>query len=226
MPNNGTPKVAVITGASRGLGFALAKQLGLAGVQVVALARTVGGLEELDDAIQKAGGPRAALVPVDLASGHDQLDRLGATLHERFGKLDIFIHAAAMLGTLSPITHADPNEFQRVMNVNATSCYRLFRSLDALLRAANGAKVITMDCDLGDDTVSYWGPFRASKALLQTMTETYARESGNGGISVFSHTPQPMATKLHATAFPGITSEFLATPDDEASNIISTYSLA
>ena len=215
-----TNKIAVITGASRGLGHALAKQLGASGCHIVALARTVGGLEELDDAIQKSGGPPATLVPVDLAAGHDQLDRLGAALHERFGKVDAFIHAAAMLGTLGPLAHTEPNEFQRVMNVNTVSAFRLLRSLDVLLRAAPQPQAVLVDCALGDDTVSYWGPYRTSKAALRTIGQTYAKESGVG---VLHPCPSAMNTKLHTAAFPG-GAPGLATPDHEAQKIIALMS--
>jgi NAD(P)-dependent dehydrogenase (short-subunit alcohol dehydrogenase family) len=209
-------KVAVITGASRGLGRALAQQLGARGWHIVALARTVGGLEELDDSIQYSGGPPATLVPLDLTAGHEQLDRLGATLHERFGTINLFIHAAAMLGTLTPLAHADPNEFQRVLNVNAISAFRLLRSFDALLRAAPNAHTALIDCNLGDDTVSYWAPYRASKAMLRVMGQSYAKESG---VPVLHPCPAAMDTKLHATAFPGGVPN-LASADAEAVKII------
>ena len=207
-------KVAVVTGATRGLGFALAQQLGARGAQVVALARTVGGLEALDDSIQKSGGPKAVLVPIDLTSAHDQIDRLGATLHERFGRIDIFIHAAAMLGTLGPLAHGDPNEVQRVMNVNAVSAYRFYRSFDALMR---GGTVVAIDCALGDDSTAYWGPYRASKAALRVFTETYARESG---VRALLPCPAAFDSKLYRAAYPGGDAAALSTVEVEAEKII------
>lgn len=214
-------KIALVTGASRGLGRALALQLGTAGAQVIATARTVGGLEELDDAIQRAGGPRPTLVPLDLGAGHDQIDQLGATLFQRFGRLDFFVHAAAMLGTLAPLTHQDPVQFTRLMQVNVTAPFRLLRSLEPLLKQSAHAQVLLMDCALGDETQAFWGPYRASKAALRTLGATYAREMQGTNISVSMPCPAPMATKLHATAFPGIPDETLANPEAEAKQILA-----
>lgn len=216
-------RIAVVTGASRGLGFELAKQLGTQGAQVVAIARTVGGLEELDDAIQAAGGPAAALVPLDLGAGHDQLDALGATLHQRFGRVDMLVHSAAMLGALGPLTHQDPAQFQRVLMVNCTAAWRLLRSLDALLRQSPNVDVILPDCDLGDDTTAYWGPYRASKAALRTLAHTFAREmQQHGTITVHTPLPAAMPTKLHTAAFPGIDAANLSTAQAEAAKILAS----
>lgn len=194
--------VALVTGASRGLGRAIAEQLGAAGAQIVAVARTVGGLEEMDDAIQRAGGPKALLAPLDL-SDLDGVDRLGAALHERYGRLDMLVHAAAHAAPLTPAAHLEPKELERLMSVNAVATARLIRSLDPLLRLSGAGRAVFMiDRKAG---APFWGGYGASKAAAEALARSYAAEAATGERAVDVHLfePPPMPTALRARTHPG-----------------------
>src|SRR5919107_604946 len=168
-------RIAVVTGASRGIGRAAAVALAGAGAHIVALARTQGGLEDLDDAVRGVGST-ATLVPVDLKD-FDALDRLGAAIHERWGKLDILVGNAGVLGEIAPITHIDQPVWDDVIAVNVTANYRLLRSLDPLLRASDAGRAIFVTSGAAHKCTAYWGVYSISKAALEAMVRTYAAET-------------------------------------------------
>jgi len=208
-----TGKIALITGASRGIGAAVAKAYAKAGAHVVLTARSVGGLEEVDDAIRAQGG-QATLMPLDLLK-LDDLDMLGPTLYERFGKLDIFVANAGLLGTLGPITHADPKEFQKVMDTNVTANFRLIRTLDPLLKASDAGRSIFVST--GESVVhgrAYWGAYAISKAALESMARVYAAECDKTGIKVNIVNPGKIRTDMRAKAYPGEDPQTLPKPED------------
>ena len=207
-------RVALVTGASRGIGAAVAKLFAAQGAHIIALARTVGGLEELDDAIAAAGGS-ATLVPQDLAD-LDAIDRLGAALHERFGKLDILVANAGVLGVLSPITHVDPKIWDETMLLNVTVNYRLIRSLDPLLRLSDAGRAIFVTSGASRAPRAYWGPYGTSKAALDYMVGTWAQEVVKTNIRVNLLNPGATRTGMRATAMPGEDPMTLPAPEDIA----------
>jgi NAD(P)-dependent dehydrogenase (short-subunit alcohol dehydrogenase family) len=211
-------RVAVVTGASRGIGRAAALALAGAGAHIVALARTQGALEELDDAIQSAGGT-ATLVPVDLKD-FEALDRLGAALYERWGKLDILFGNAGLLGGLSLLGHYDPKIWDDVMAVNVTANWRLIRSLDPLLRASDAGRAIFVSSGAAQKCTAYWGPYSVSKAALEALARTYAAETVNTPVRVMLVNPGPLRTRMRASAMPGEDPETLRTPEDLAPQIL------
>ncbi|MET0483552.1 MAG: SDR family NAD(P)-dependent oxidoreductase [Aestuariivirgaceae bacterium] len=204
-------RIALVTGASRGIGFAIAKALAAEGAHVVALARTVGGLEELDDAIRAAGGT-ATLVPADLKD-YPALDRLGAALFERFRRLDILIGNAGILGKLTPLAHVDPKLWDEVMAVNVTANWRLIRSLDLLLRQADNGRAIFMTTGAARSFTAYWGPYAVSKAALEALVKTYAAESVTTGLRVNLVNPGIVRTRMRAEAMPGEDPSTLPPPE-------------
>lgn len=205
-------RLALITGASRGIGEAVARRFAAEGAHVMALARTVGALEELDDAIRAAGGT-ATLVPLDLRR-HDQIDQLGGHLHERFGKLDVLVGNAGVLGTLSPLGHVSPKAWSEVMDVNLTANWRLIRSLDPLLRRSESGRALFTTCAAARASEPYWGAYAASKAALETLVRIYASEVTLTPIKVNLVDPGIVATRLRRHGFPGEHRTQLATPDD------------
>ncbi len=216
-----SPRIALVTGASRGIGRALALELARDGAHVVALARTQGGLEELDDEIRALGGA-TTLVPCDLAD-FDALDRLGATLFERWGKLDVLVGNAGLLGVLTPLAHVDPKEWNRVMAVNVTANWRLIRSLDPLLRASGAGRVAFITSSVGHRAPMrpYWGPYAISKAAMEALARTYAVETAETGITVMVANPGALRTKMRAQAFPGEDPNKLKTPDEFAKKCLA-----
>ena len=207
-------RVALVTGASRGIGAAVAKLFAAQGAHVVALARTVGGLEELDDAIKAAGGA-ATLVPQDLAD-LDAIDRLGAALHERFGKLDILVANAGVLGVLTPVAHAEPKVWDETMLMNLTVNHRLIRSLDPLLRLSDAGRAIFVTSGVSRNPRAYWGPYGTSKAALDYMVGTWALEVEKTNIRVNLVNPGATRTGMRAAAMPGEDPMTLVTPEDIA----------
>lgn len=191
----------MITGASRGLGAALAERFAAEGAALVLVARTPGALEEVDDRVRAAGG-EATLVPLDLTDGQ-AIDRLGGALAQRFGRLDVLVGCAAELGALSPLGHLKPQAFERVMTVNATANYRLIRSLDPLLRAAPAGRAVFVTCAQARAGRPYWGGYAASKAALETLVLAYAAETRRTALRVNLIDPGPMRTRLRASAYPG-----------------------
>jgi NAD(P)-dependent dehydrogenase (short-subunit alcohol dehydrogenase family) len=215
------PRIALVTGASRGIGRALALELARAGAHIVALARTQGALEELDDEIRALGG-EATLVPCDLAD-FDALDRLGAALFERWGKLDAFVGNAGILGPLSPLAHVDAKDWNRVMAVNVTANWRLIRSLDPLLRASSAGRVVFITSGAAHRAAMkpYWGPYAISKAALEAMARTYAAETATTGITVMLANPGPLRTRMRAQAMPGEDPATLRTPEEFAKKCLA-----
>lgn len=205
-------KVALITGASRGIGAAVAKRYAAEGAELVLVARTVGGLEETDDAVQSAGGKAATLIPLDLEK-HSQIDRLGAALHEKFGRLDILVGNAAILGSLSPVAHADPVMWQCVINTNLTANYRLLRSLDPLLRQSEAGRAVFVTSGAAKAAFAYWGAYAVSKAGLEMLVRTYAAENAKTSIRANLIDPGIVATAMRAQAFPGENPQELPQPD-------------
>jgi NAD(P)-dependent dehydrogenase (short-subunit alcohol dehydrogenase family) len=210
-------RLALVTGASRGIGRAAALELARAGAHVIALARTQGALEDLDDAIKDVGG-EATLVPCDLRD-FEALDRLGAGLYERWGKLDILIGNAGLLGPLSPLGHVDPPKWDDVLAVNVTANWRLIRSLDLLLRKAEAARAIFLTSGVAHraEFKPYWGPYAVSKAALEALARTYAAETATTSkVKVMLVNPGPLRTRMRAAAMPGEDPLTLKTPEDFA----------
>lgn len=204
-------KVALVTGASRGIGAAAAKRLAAEGAHVVLAARTVGGLEEVDDAVRELGGT-ATLVPVDLRQ-MEMVDAIGAQVYERFGRLDILVGNAALLGSLSPLAHASPSEVEDVFTVNTMANYRLIRACDPLLRRSDAGRVIMVTSGAAAAPIAYWGPYAASKAALEHFTLTYAAEVKQTKIRVNLLDPGAVRTRMRAKAFPGEDPLSLPTPE-------------
>lgn len=211
-------KIALVTGASRGLGFSASVALAREGAHVIAMARTEGGLTELDDAIKAVGGT-ATLVPADMKD-YDAIDRLGAAIYERWKKLDILVGNAGVLGKLTPMAHVDQKMWDDVMAVNVTSNYRLIRSLDPLLRAADHGRAIFVTSGLAHKCWAYWGPYSISKAALEAIVKTYAAETEKTSLRVNCFSPGPTRTRMRSTAMPGEDPDTLPHPDDVAAQII------
>jgi NAD(P)-dependent dehydrogenase (short-subunit alcohol dehydrogenase family) len=210
-------RIALVTGASRGVGRAVALELARRGAHVIAMARTQGALEALDDEIRALGGD-ATLVPCDVTD-FAALDRLGAAIHERWGKLDIFVGNAGVLGPLTPISHCDPDKWDKLFEVNVTANYRLLRSLDALLRASDAGRVVLISSGAAQraDYRAFWGPYAASKAALDAILRSYAADVVNvSNIKAMSVNPGPLRTKMRASAMPGEDPSTLRTPEELA----------
>lgn len=205
-------RLALITGASRGIGAAVARRFASEGAQVILTARTVGGLEEVDDRIRAEGGAAATLVPLDLRE-FDKIDALGASLYERFGKLDILVGNAGILGTLSPIGHIDPATWQAVMDTNVTANFRLIRSLDPLLRRSEAGRAIFVTSGAAARPIAYWGAYGTSKAALEMLVGIYAAETAKTEIRVNLLSPGVVRTNMRAQAFPGEDPESLPPPE-------------
>ena len=194
-------KIALITGASRGIGAAVAKGLADCGAHVVLAARTVGALEEVDDAIQAAGG-KATLLPMDLGK-LTEVDKIGPTIAERFGALDILVGNAGTLGPLSPVGHVKPNDWEKVMKLNFHTNTRLIRTCDPLLRQSPAGRVVFTTTHLSEEAHAYWGPYSASKAALDAFIRVYASECTNSTIRVNGVRPGAVQTEMLKDAFPG-----------------------
>ncbi|MGD8325376.1 MAG: SDR family NAD(P)-dependent oxidoreductase [Sphingomonadales bacterium] len=196
-------KLALITGASRGIGEAIALGLARAGAHVILVARTAGALEELDDKIQKEGLEPATLVPFDLNDGN-AIDRLGAVVAERWGKLDILVGNAGALGELMPLTHMTVKDWDALININLNANWRLLRAFDPLLRAADNGRAIFVTSGAARKSKAYWGPYAITKAALEKMVETYAAEVQNiTNVRANLLDPGPMRTRMRASAMPG-----------------------
>lgn len=205
-------RIALVTGASRGIGRAIALGLAEAGVHVIAAARTVGALEALDDEIGKLGGS-ATLVPIDL-NDLDAVDRFAPAIEQRWGKLDILIGNAGVLGPISPVPHIDPKVFDGVFRVNVTANYRLLRSLDPLLKASDAGRVLMISSGAARRVRAYWGAYASSKAALDALVRAYAAEVVNiSAVRAMLMNPGPIRTAMRAAAMPGEDAETLARPE-------------
>jgi NAD(P)-dependent dehydrogenase (short-subunit alcohol dehydrogenase family) len=194
-------RVALVTGASRGIGAAAAESLAAEGAHVVLVARTVGGLEEVDDRVRAKGGS-ATLVPLDLMD-HAKLDALGQSIYERFGRLDILVGNAAMLGNFGPVAQFDPKTWDRVMSLNVTANQRLIRSVDRMLRASDAGRAIFVTSGLARSVMAYAGAYAVSKAALEMTVRLYAAEVARSNLRVNLLDPGVVRTRLRAQGFPG-----------------------
>lgn len=195
-------RVALVTGATRGVGRACAQALGQAGAHIIAVGRTQGALEDLDDALLASGAAPATLVPFDLTDG-DAIDALGGAIFQRHGRLDILVHAAAMMGGLRPAAHIPPPLWDKVVATNLTSAFRLIRSLEPLLRAAPMGRAIFLTCEAARAPKAFWGSYAATKAGMEALVRAWADEVEISPLRVALVDPGPMRTRLRAEAYPG-----------------------
>ena len=200
MPLSG--RVALVTGASRGIGRALAVELARRGAQVVITARSQGALEETDDLVRAAGGS-ATLVPLDLVREADQIDLLGPNIVARFGRLDILVHNAGALGTLTPVAHITPRDWADVVGVNLTASWRLIRSCDPPLRGSDAGRAVFVTSGAAERPRPYWGGYGATKAALDHLVLSWAQEVGSSPLKVTLFSPGAVATRMRASAMPG-----------------------
>jgi NAD(P)-dependent dehydrogenase (short-subunit alcohol dehydrogenase family) len=205
-------RLALVTGASRGIGRAVALGLAKAGAHVVITARTVGALEELDDEIRAAGG-KATLLALDMAIG-EKIDQLGPTLYQRWGKLDILVACAGILGPLSPLNHVTEDAWNDVIDINLTANWRLIRTLDPLMRRSDAARAVFVTSGAASGKYAYWGPYAVSKAGLDALAKTYAQEVADSPVRVNLLSPGGVRTQMRAKAFPGEDPMTLPAPED------------
>lgn len=215
-------KIALVTGASRGIGYQASLALAKAGAHVIAVARTVGALEELDDEIQAAGGS-ATLTPLDLKQG-DLIDRIGGAVHERWGRLDILVGNAGILGELAPMHHISPKVWDEVIQVNLTANWRLIRAFDPLLRRSDAGRALFISATLGHVPRAYWGAYAVSKAGLDMMVKTYADELDGTPVRVNLFNPGRTRTAMRAKAMPGEDPDTLPMPAEIVPSIVRMVS--
>jgi NAD(P)-dependent dehydrogenase (short-subunit alcohol dehydrogenase family) len=211
-------RIALVTGASRGIGYATARALAKAGAHVVAVARTQAGLEELDDEIRNDGGS-ATLVPLNLTD-FDGIARLGAALNERHGKLDMMVGNAGVAGPSSPLGHIELKQWADVIAVNVTANFQLIRCMEPLLRQSDAGRVVFVTSAAASKAPGYLGPYAASKAALETLARTWATETASTAIRINLFDPGPIRTRMRATVFPGEDPLTLDTPEQAAEFIV------
>lgn len=211
-------RIALVTGASRGIGAATALALAGAGAHIVAVARTSGGLEELDDAIRAIGGS-ATLVPLDLKD-YEGIDRLGGVLHERYGRLDVLVGNAGVLGVTGPLAHVEPKVFDEAVAVNVTANWRLVRSMDPLLRAAPAGRAVFVTSSAAFRVRAYWGTYALTKAALELLARSYAAETERTNVRVNLFNPGATRTRMRAVAMPGEDPTTLPAPETVAAAIL------
>ena len=215
-------RVTLVTGASRGIGYASALALARAGSHVIAIARTQGGLEDLDDAITSLGGA-CTLVPMDLKN-FDGIDQLGAVIHDRWGRLDGLFANAGVLGDITPAPHIEPKVFDEVFAVNVTANYRLIRSLDPLLRKSPSGRALFVTSGVAVSRRAYWGAYAASKAAVEALAQCYAKEVEVTDLKVNLLNPGATRTAMRAKAMPGENPETLPDPADIATLVVEMLS--
>ena len=208
-------RIALVTGASRGLGRAFALALAREGAHVVVCARSAGALEDLDDEIRAIGG-KATILKLDLKAA-DRIDQLGPVLYQRWGKLDILVAAGGILGSLSPLPHVTADAWQQVLDINLSANWRLIRTLDPLLKRSEAGRALFVTAAEASGDLAYWGPYAVSKAGLEALAKTYAHEVANTAVRVNLLDPGPMRTGLRAKAFPGEDKTRLSDPSAVAS---------
>jgi NAD(P)-dependent dehydrogenase (short-subunit alcohol dehydrogenase family) len=211
-------RVALVTGASRGIGAALALALAQAGAHVIAVARTVGGLEELDDKIKAVGGS-ATLVPLDVKDS-EGIARLALALNERYQRLDVLVGNAGILGPLSPLSHIEPKDWDNLIAVNITANWQLIRCMDALLQRSTAGRAVFLTSGVAHVGRAYWGPYAASKAALEVLVRTYAAECATTPVRANLFAPGPTRTRMYTGAFPGIDPRTLPAPEEVAKAIV------
>jgi len=211
-------RIALVTGASRGIGYGTALALAKAGAHVIAVARTQGGLEELDDAIVAAGGT-ATLVPLNMTDS-EGIARLGAALHERHGKLDILVGNAGIAGPSSPLGHIELKPWNDVIAVNVTANFQLIRCMEPLLRQSDAGRAVFITSGVASKATAYLGPYAASKAALDTLVRVWAAETAITPIRVNLFSPGPIRTRMRAQVFPGEDPMTLDTPEQVAEFIL------
>lgn len=209
-----TGRIALITGASRGIGRACALGLAKAGAQIIACGRSKASLEELDDEVFAATGQHATLIPFDITDG-DAMDRLSAVLFDRFGRIDVLVHAAAISGTLSPVTHHEPKDFDKVVAVNLSATWRLLRAMEPLLRQSTAGRTIFLTTGHAVTTGrAFWGPYGATKAAMETLVRAWADEVEITPIRAAIVSPGAMRTRMRAAAYPGEEPESVPHPSE------------
>src|SRR5580692_10895315 len=211
-------RIALVTGASRGIGYATARALARAGAHIIAVARTQGGLEELDDDIRKDGGS-ATLVPLSVTDS-DGIARLGAALHERHGKIDILVGNAGVSGPSSPLGHIDLKPWNDVIAVNVTANFQLIRCMEPLLRKSDAGRAVFVTSAASNQALAYIGPYAASKAALETLVRVWANETASSALRVNLFNPGPIRTRMRAAVFPGEDPLTLDTPEQVAEFIM------
>ena len=212
-------RLALVTGASRGIGAATAKIFAAEGAHVILVARTIGGLEEIDDEIRAEGGI-STLRPMDLTN-FDEIDAMGATIYQRFGKLDILIANAGLLGTLGPLNHINPQVWEQTIAVNVTANWRLIRSLDPLLRLSKSGRAIFLTSAAAQYHRAFWGLYATSKAALEMIVRTYAQEISQTNITANLFNPGRTQTKMRAEAYPGEDQSTIKTPEFVAKQLVN-----
>lgn len=217
-----TGRVALITGASRGIGRAVATRFAAEGAHVILLARTVGGLEEVDDEIKAAGG-EATLVPCDLTD-FEAIDTLGPALLERFERLDVFVGNAGALGMMTPLSHYDAKVWHEVFDVNVHANWRLIRTLEPLLRRSEAGRAILVTSGAAANPRAFWGAYAITKAAVETLARVWASELENSNVRVNILNPGATRTGMRAAAFPGEDPETLKTPEDIAGKFVELAS--
>lgn len=215
-------RIALVTGASRGIGYFTALELARAGAHVIACARTVGGLEELDDAIKAVGGS-ATLVPFDITD-MAAIDKLGASIFERWGKLDILVANASILGVISPIAHVEAKVFEKVINTNVTAMWRLIRSLEPLLVKSDAGRALLLSSGVATNPRAFWGAYAMSKAAVETMGRIWAEEMAHTNLKINLVNPGATRTAMRAQAMPGEDPETLPHPSEIAEKILPLMS--
>lgn len=212
-------RVALVTGASRGIGFATAQALARMGAHVIACGRSKRLLEDLDDALKAEGLPPATLVPFDLRD-YPAIDRLGQAIFERWGRLDVLVGNAGQLGQLGPIGHVKPDAWDEIMAVNVTANWRMIRSMDPLLRIAEAGRAVFVSSGAARRIRAYWGPYSVTKAALEALAKSYAAELSETNVRVNIFNPGPVRTAMRAKAMPGENPETLPQPAEAAAELV------
>ncbi len=212
-------RVALVTGASRGIGAATAVALARLGAHVVLTARTQGGLEETDDAV-RAGGGTATLLPLDL-SKPESLDPIGPSLVSRFGRLDILVHNAGALGRLTPAGHITPKDMATCLDVNFNATYRLIRTCGPVLAASDAGRAVFVTSSVARKPRAYWGAYAASKAAMEMLVRCWADEVENTSLRVNLFDPGATATRMRASAFPGEDPRTLPSAESRAAELVA-----